>query len=185
MNNIYLRCYSVHCLNRLSCLVFIMAHQMQYYMNSFSYTLKTKRLFLLVITTVSFTKHNGNHSENTATFCSISVFFLYSMRCDINWPETTMFWSKNSQLSADIVVGTFNFANSSFFYRVRHQSFFLNDCRTCSSFLALRKGCWFLHPFTVISFLSLQFFSFPSCSLFRARTYVFICLHFAGVLSLS
>ena len=59
---VYLRCYSVHCLNRLSCLVFIMTDQMQYYMNSFSYTLKTKRLFLLVVATVSFTKHNGNHS---------------------------------------------------------------------------------------------------------------------------
>ena len=43
-------------------------------MNSFSYTLKTKRLFLLVVTTVSFTKHNGNHSENMATFCNISVW---------------------------------------------------------------------------------------------------------------
>ena len=107
-----------HCLNLRSCLVFIVADQMQFYrMNTFSNKLKTKRLFLLVETTVtvSFTKHNGNHSENTATFCIISLgFFLYSMRCDINWPETTMFWSKNSQFSADIVVGTFNFANSSF-----------------------------------------------------------------------
>ena len=32
-----------------------------------------------------------------------------------------MFWSMNLQLSVDIVVGTFNFANSSFLYhRVRH-----------------------------------------------------------------
>ena len=51
------------------------------------YRMNSKHLFLLVVTTETFTKHNGNHSKNTATFCSISVlFFLYSMRCDINWP---------------------------------------------------------------------------------------------------
>ena len=64
-----------------------MADQMQFYMNSFNYTLKNKRLFALVVTTVSLTKHNGNHSENTAT---LRRFVQYGRR-DINWPETTMF----------------------------------------------------------------------------------------------
>ena len=111
-----------HCLNRHSCLVFIVADQMQFHrMNSFSYTLKTKRLFPLVATTVSFTKHNGNHSENTATFCNISGFFLYSMRCDINWPETTMFWSKNSKCQLTLLLEhlTLQIQISSY-YRVRH-----------------------------------------------------------------
>ena len=55
-----------------------MADQMQFYMNSFSYTLKNKGLFLLVVRTVSLTKHNGNHcdSENTATFCNVSIGFF-------------------------------------------------------------------------------------------------------------
>ena len=39
-------------------------------------------------------------------------FFVQYGRREINWPETTRFWNKNLQLSADIVVGTFNFGNS-------------------------------------------------------------------------
>ena len=39
-------------------------------------------------------------------------------RSDIKWPETIMSEVKILQLSADIVVGTFNFANYSFLIHI-------------------------------------------------------------------
>ena len=98
VNNIYLRCYFVHCLNRLSCLVFVMAYQMQYYMNYFICTLKTKRFFPVSRNnSVTHITQQPSYWKNTATFCNMisAVFFVHYVRCDINWHETTMFWSKN------------------------------------------------------------------------------------------
>ena len=72
---------------------------------------------------MSFTKHNGNHSENTATFCNISGFFFvqYEMWRKLAWNNdvlkqefTVVSWHCRWNIFKTLQIQV------SLYYRVRH-----------------------------------------------------------------